>query len=50
MLTGTIEGCGGCRWMDEETGVCVNADSENVADFVSESDWCEKWEEKEDNG
>lgn len=34
--------CSGCKWHDEFSWVCVNADSEYVADFVN--DGCERYE------
>ena len=43
------QACKNCRYRsDDFTSVCVNADSDRVADFVMPDDWCEEWEEKED--
>ena len=42
--------CGNCRYgsYDEMQGyVCVNDESEYVADFVEYGHSCEEWEEKE---
>lgn len=43
--------CGNCKWHehDEQYGdwVCVNADSENVADFTDYEYSCEEFKEKE---
>ena len=44
------ECCGNCKYghYDEMQGyVCVNSDSEYVADFVEYVHWCEEFEEKE---
>lgn len=40
--------CKTCKWLDfDEIGdkYCVNADSEHCADWVEETDICERWEE-----
>lgn len=41
--------CGNCRWWQFEYidrgHVCVNADSEEVAEFTEESFICPKWEQ-----
>lgn len=44
--------CKTCKYgnYDEMQGyVCVNGESEYVADFVDEDNWCEEWEENEDD-
>ena len=39
--------CETCRWRsDDFTSVCVNADSDHVADFVSAIDVCDEWEHR----
>ena len=41
--------CGNCKWMEEE--VCVNYDSEFVADFVLEDDEaCVVWDPAPEGG
>ena len=41
--------CATCKYRsDDFTSACVNGESEHCADFVSEDDWCEKWEGKDD--
>lgn len=43
--------CENCRWCATEENddmVCVNSDSEYVADFVDENHYCEEFEEKEE--
>lgn len=43
------QACKNCRYRsDDFTSVCVNADSDRVADFVSADDWCEEWEGEDD--
>ena len=42
--------CETCKWRsDDFTSACVNGESEHCADFVSEDDWCEEWEEMGNN-
>lgn len=40
------ENCGNCKWCDAEHGdlVCVNSNSEYVADFVEKNHTCDDWE------
>ena len=40
--------CKTCRWYATFEGVCCNGDSVHRADFRSEDDWCEEWEERHD--
>jgi len=40
--------CRNCEFYDKEYEVCVNADSEKVADFVLSGDSCEAWETKQE--
>ena len=43
--------CGTCKYghYDKMQGyVCVNDESEYVADFVEYEHWCEEWESKND--
>lgn len=41
--------CENCHWRsDDFASVCVNGESENCADFVSEDDGCEEWEGKDE--
>lgn len=43
--------CGNCKYghYDKMQGyVCVNDESEYVADFVEYEHWCEEWESKND--
>lgn len=47
--------CQNCRyWTHEDISdghVCTNSDSEYVADWVEEDDWCDEFEErKEERG
>lgn len=39
--------CCTCKHYAHEEGVCCNADSEYVADFMCMDDWCEKWSEED---
>lgn len=39
--------CKNCKWHDSFSWVCVNGDSDYVADFTMEDDVCEEWEEDE---
>lgn len=42
--------CKTCKYgnYDEMQGyVCVNGESEYVADFVDKNNWCENWEEED---
>lgn len=42
--------CANCRWRsDEFTSVCVNDESERLADFVSADNTCPKWQCEVDN-
>ena len=41
--------CGTCKWHEYFTGACFNGLSANCADFTSDNDLCERWEEKSDN-
>lgn len=36
--------CRLCKWFAEETEVCVNDESDHLADFVLPDDVCDKWE------
>lgn len=42
--------CGSCKWHEQEEidhgFVCVNGDSENVADWTENEDCCQEWEER----
>lgn len=39
--------CATCKWWsDEYTSVCVNDESDSLADFVEMNDSCEYWEER----
>lgn len=40
--------CGSCKWYAEPEGVCVNDQSEHVADFVWDECGCKEWEKKDD--
>ncbi len=43
------QACKNCHYRsDDFTSVCVNADSDRVADFVMPDDWCEEWEGNDD--
>lgn len=43
--------CGTCKYHQHENiddgWVCVNSDSEYVADWTEYNDWCGEWEERE---
>lgn len=41
--------CGSCKWYEEPEGVCVNDQSEHVADFVWDKRGCKEWEKKDDS-
>lgn len=44
---GTPRVCETCKWRsDDFTSVCVNDESDNLADFVGADDTCDKWEAK----
>ena len=40
--------CGTCRWWerDEDDHICVNEESENLADWTEWNNICEEWEGK----
>lgn len=45
--------CGTCKWHKPDEvfpsdWVCVNADSENCADYTEYEDTCDHWEEREE--
>lgn len=40
--------CGSCKWYAEFEGVCVNDQSEHVADFVWDERGCKEWEKKDE--
>lgn len=40
--------CGSCKWYAEPDGVCVNDQSEHVADFVWDKRGCKEWEKKDE--
>lgn len=43
--------CAFCKWLtDEFTSVCFNDESERCADFVSDTDTCEHWEQRQEGG
>lgn len=44
----TEPSCGFCKWYAEPEGVCVNALSEHVADFVWDERGCGEWEKKDE--
>ena len=46
----SMRNCGNCNWCAEngEDLVCVNNDSEYVADFVEENHSCDSWEGNEE--
>ena len=37
--------CSTCKWYENYSGVCLNGESENVADFMTLSDTCDEWED-----
>lgn len=37
--------CGTCKYHDNFSGACGNADSEHRADFTDNQDYCEGWSE-----
>lgn len=41
--------CGSCKWYAEPEGVCVNDQSEHVADFVWDERGCKEWEKKDEH-
>lgn len=41
--------CGSCKWYAEPEGVCVNDQSEHVADFVRDECGCKEWEKREND-
>ena len=41
--------CKNCKWFAEETEVCVNDQSDHLADFVMPDDVCDEWEGNDDN-
>lgn len=41
--------CGSCKWYAEPEGVCVNDQSEHVADFVWDERGCKEWEKREND-
>nr|DAP01200.1 MAG TPA: hypothetical protein [Caudoviricetes sp.] len=41
--------CGSCKWYAEPEGVCVNDQSERVADFVWDERGCKEWEKREND-
>lgn len=41
--------CGSCKWYAEPEGVCVNDQSEHVADFVCDERGCKEWEKREND-
>ena len=45
-----MKNCGNCNWCAEngEDLVCVNHESEYVADFVDEKHCCDEWEGEEE--
>lgn len=44
---GTPRVCETCKWRsDDFRSVCVNDESDNLADFVDANDTCDKWEGK----
>lgn len=38
--------CKACEWYCEFEGVCVNGDSDHVADFINPESYCDEFEEK----
>jgi hypothetical protein len=44
----TEPSCGSCKWYAEPEGVCVNDQSEHVADFVWDKRGCKEWEKKDE--
>lgn len=44
----TEPSCGSCKWYAEPEGVCVNDQSEHVADFVWDERGCKEWEKKDE--
>lgn len=42
--------CGNCKWHEKEDidqgYICVNGNSENVADWTEDEDCCQEWEER----
>lgn len=41
--------CGSCKWYAEPEVVCVNDQSEHVADFVWDERGCKEWEKREND-
>lgn len=44
----TEPSCGFCKWYAEPEGVCVNDQSEHVADFVWDERGCKEWEKRDE--
>lgn len=40
--------CGSCKWYAKPKGVCVNDQSEHVADFLWDERGCKEWEKKDE--
>lgn len=40
--------CRLCKWYAEETEVCVNDQSDHLADYVMPCNVCKEWEAKDD--
>nr|DAU44138.1 MAG TPA: hypothetical protein [Caudoviricetes sp.] len=40
--------CDSCKWYAETEGVCVNDQSECVADFVWDERGCKEWEKRDE--
>jgi hypothetical protein len=40
--------CGSCKWYAEPESVCMNDQSEHVADFVWDERGCKEWEKKDE--
>ena len=40
--------CVSCKWYAEPEGVCVNGQSEHVADLVWDERGCKEWEKKDE--
>lgn len=41
--------CANCKWYEDCQGVCLNGDSEYLAEFTDPEDVCEEWEEQDED-
>lgn len=49
VINGKANSCATCKWHEDFQGVCFNGDSKHRAGFMDPENWCEEWEEQDED-